>query len=281
VNRREEILNRVRAVPALPKAAVDVIALLQNPEVSATELVEVMEYDPVLTSNILRVANSAFFGGPRSISTLREAIVRLGLNRIFQLAMTSAIAPYARKPIKGYDLAPGELLKHAVAVGIGTEQIAEALERPAPAYAFTAGLLHNLGKIVLGSFLETDAEQILAVAYDDGLSFQLAEQKVLGKDHAEVGAVLMESWNLPAILVNVVRWHPEPERCPGDTMVVDLVHVADSLSVMTGVGMGIDSLNYHLSQEAIERLDLSTELAEAIIGDILTSLSGMQEAFSI
>jgi putative nucleotidyltransferase with HDIG domain len=280
VSRRDEILERVRTVPALPKAAVDVIDLLRNPDVSAAELVEVIEYDPMLTSNILRVANSVYFAGPQSVSTLREAIVRLGMKRVFQLVMTTAITPYARQPIRGYDLPTGELLKHAVAVAIGTEHLAAAVGREGPPFAFTAGLLHNLGKVVLGTFLEMDPQPILAAAYEEGLSFEVAERQVLGTDHAEVGAELLESWSLPAGLTESVRWHHRPEDFEGETFVVDLVHVADTLSVMTGAGMGVDGLNYHLSPEVLERLGMTTSTAETVMSEIVDSLDEMQAVFT-
>lgn len=276
-NIKDQILDKVRSVPSIPTAASKVIGLLQDPEVEINELMKTIEYDPGLTSNVLRLANSAYFAGPRTISTLREAIMRLGTNRIFQLVITSAIVPLARQPVKGYDIAAGKLLEHSIAVAIGGEELASQLGLRPPAHTFTAGLLHDLGKIVLGTFLAIDAAPILKLAYEEQLSFEVAETRVLGIDHAEAGAVLLETWNLPMGLVDAVRFHHRPEEIgerPEGTLVVDLVHVADNLALESGVGTGIDGLNYHPSPAVTARLKLRADAAEAVLCNMV---KGMEE----
>jgi len=276
MNRREEILARTRDVPALPSAATRVLQMLQNPDASMADIMAIIEVDPGLTSDFLRLANSAFFAGPRRISSLRDAGVLLGTSRIQQLVIASAIFPLARQPLKGYDLPAGELLDHLVAVAIGAEELAKALQRPAPSYAFTAGLLHDVGKVVLGTFVEIDSRPIVHMAFKDGLSFEVAERAVLGIDHAEVGAALLEYWQLPDSIVQVVRWHHQPEEVPGDPYVTDLVHAADSLSVECGLGTGVDGLNYCSSRVTIDRLHLRTKVTEAVTCKMLTELQALR-----
>ena len=137
---REEILAEVNSVPALPMAASKVIEMIREPDVGVADVMEVVEYDPGLTSNVLRLANSAYFGGNREIVSLRDAGVRLGLNRVFQLVMTSAISKVVSQPVRGYSLSPGELLEHSMAVAIGAEQLACALDRQPPPETFTTAL---------------------------------------------------------------------------------------------------------------------------------------------
>ncbi len=279
MNRREQILSSVRSVRSLPTAAVEVVRLLQDPELTIADLAQTIEYDPALTSNVLRLANSAYFGCARSIGSVRDAIVRLGTNKTFRLAVASAFAPLARQAVKGYDLPPGELWKHSIAVALGAERLAEVLGRKGADYAFTAGLLHDIGKLVLGNFVEVDAAPLAAMAFQERVSFEVTERRVLGIDHAEVGAVLLEGWNLPPCVVRVVRWHHVPGSVPGeDTSVVDLVHVADNLSMTSGIGTGIDGLNYCPSSEVMSRLHLTTRLAEGVLCEIM---GGLDELHSL
>ena len=276
---REEILEKARAVPALPAAAARVITLIQDPDVGISELMKVIEHDPGLTSNVLRLANSAYFGGNREIVSVRDAGVRLGMNRIFQLVLTSAITPTIAEPVRGYSLPPGELLEHSIAVAVGSEELARKVGKKVPPHTFTTGLLHDIGKTVLGLFVEVDADPILDVAFEEKVSFEIAERRVLGIDHAEVGAVLLDEWNLPENIVDGVRHHHSPLDCEDDPFVASVVHVVDNLCLERGIGMGIDGLNYWPSPEVIERLHLTAELSEEVAHDVLERLEELRGIF--
>lgn len=276
MSRRDEIIAQVHALPALPTGAGQLIALLQDPSVNISELIERIEYDPGLTSNLLRLANSAYFAGPRTIGSLREAIVRLGTRRILQLVITSFVAPMARRPVMGYDIPAGQLLAHSIAVAIAAEQAAEVLGRRATDHLFTAGLLHDLGKIVLGTFVKVAVEPIRTLAFDEGISFDAAERRTLGIDHAEVAAVLLADWGLPPDVVEVVRYHHEPERVVGDTRTADLVHVADQLILTSGTGAGIDGLNYRPCEAVVQRLGITPEACETVISRTMDALDGLR-----
>ncbi len=280
MNNREEILLKVSSVQSIPSSKMELLRLLQDPEVDTITLASSIEFDPGFTSNLLRLANSVYFGCPKAISTVNEAINRLGTRNIFKLAVTSMAAPVVKNEVKGYDLAHGEMLKHSAAVAVGAEKLAEALKVIPPEHTFTAGLLHDIGKVVLGNFVEVDAEAILQLAIDEQVSFEEAEQQILGIDHAELGAILLESWNLPSSVVDVVRWHHDPSNCDSkDTTVLDFVHVADALSMMSGIGLGSDGLNYRPSNEIMEKLKISNHTVELVISQILIGLDELSDLF--
>ncbi len=280
MNCRDEILSKIHSIQMMPASTIEVIQLLQDPDVSISKLSRTIEYDPGLTSNILRLANSSYFGFSRAINSIKEAIVRLGTKDIFRLVMTSAVAPITQSTVKGYDLPSGELWRHSAAVAIGSDQLAAALGIKPPDHTFTAALLHDIGKIVLGTFVEVDASPIMGLAFTDHVSFVEAEHKVLGIDHAEVGSVFLAEWGLPSELVEVVRWHHEPECLKGDLLAVDLVHVADILCLMSGVGLGgIDGLNYHVSNDVSSRLHLTIRITEKVISQIHEELNKLEIIF--
>ncbi len=275
MNRRDEILSQLHTIPALPVSATRVLKLIRDPNSSMGDIMKVIEYDPGLTSDVLRLANSAYFAGPRKISSLREAGVLFGTNWIHQMVLVSAIFPLASRPLRGYDLPPGDLLNHLLAVAVATEQLARLLNRPVPSYAFTAGLLHDIGKIVLGTFVEVDVEPIRKLAFEHQVSFEDAERRVLGIDHAEVGGALLDSWQLPENVVAAVRWHHHPSQCPGDSLMADLVHVADNLCIECGLGIGVDGLNYRPEAEVVERLHLRTRVIEQVTCVMLSELQNL------
>ena len=277
MSRRDEVLSKVQTIPALPTAAGRIVLLLRDPEVAIAEVIRTIEYDPSLTTNVLRLANSAYFAGPRTIASLRDAVVRLGFNRIFQLVITSAILPVARQAVKGYDLPPGKLLEHSIGVAIGAEELGTQLRLKPPPETFTAGLLHDLGKVILGTFLEVDAAPIIELAYQQQISFERAEAMVLDIDHAEAGAALLEWWSLPTTIVQVVRWHHQPESYEGDTVIIDLVHAADHLSLTAGTAAGVDGLNYHPSQEVMARLCLNATIEDTVVCRMLEGIESLRD----
>ncbi len=277
MTRRDEILERVKSVPVLPASAVRIMELASDLDTPINELRIAIEFDPGLTSNVLRLANSAYYRGAGEISTIRDAVVRLGAKSIVQMVLASAIEPLARQPIRGYGLPAGALLDNAAAVAIAVEEFAQKLQIEAPPYAFTAGLLHDLGKIVMGTFLELDAGPILQLAFEEGLSFDMAEQRVLGVDHAEVGAVLLEGWNVPKAICETVRWHHEPGGyTQEDTRAVDLVHVADIAGRLAGFGVGSDGLNYAPSIRVLRRLRITTQITEEVVSQVLIEMKRLE-----
>lgn len=274
---REEVLERARSVPSIPQTAMRVSEMMQDPNVSAAEVQRVIELDPGLTATILRIANSAYFRGSGEIASIRDAVVRLGARSVVQLVMTSAVAPLAQKPIQGYGLPPGALFDNAVGVALGVERMGARLDVKTPSHAYTAGLLHDLGKIVLGTFLEVDGEQVQQVAISQNLSFEQAEREVLGVDSPEVGALLLEEWNVPQAVVAIVRWHKQPERYDGDDPVsLDLVHVCDIVCRMSGYGMGVDGVHYQPSALSLQRLGVTTQVAEEVMGQLATDLEDVR-----
>ena len=277
MSRREEIIQKAGAIPQMPMPVQKVLAYIGNPDAELRQLARIIEYDPGLTVNVLRMANSALFGGGGKVSTVKDALMRLGLHRIYQLVIASGVAPLTRYEIKGYGLKPGELLEHSVAVGTAAEILARELDLAAPPHTFTAGLLVNIGKIVMGSFLEVDAGPILALAHERRIPFEQAEELVLGINHAELGAILLERWFIPGPIVSVVRYRLRPDDCPEPDLALDLVHVGDVIAKMTGIGMGIDGLQYAPSEAVFTRLDMTPVHMENVMVALLEQIADVRD----
>lgn len=276
---REGILSKISSVAAMPTASVELVRLLQEPDIPNSKLAQAIEYDPSLTSNLLRLANSAYFGFSRSVSTVRDAIFLLGRNEIFQMVLASVVGKMTQQSVRGYGLSPSELWDHLMGVAVVSRRLGKALHPKIPSYTFTAGLLHDIGKVVLGTFGEVDPDPILELVEQEQICLVSAEQRILGIDHAEVGARLLESWNLPAYVSEVVRWHHDPEKDPGQAVVAGLVHVADALCIQAGIGISVSGHFFRLAEEVLWKARLETRVSEEVIAQALAELEGLRDVF--
>lgn len=276
---RQEILNNLNTVPKLPAAVTRVLALVNDPDSSVADVMGAVETDPALTAETLRIANSAYFAGPRRIGSLKEAGVLLGLNRVMQLVLAAAVFPISTRPVPGYDLEQGALVDGMLAVAVGTEILARELKRIPPSHAFTAGLLHDIGKLAMGNIVARCRGEIRDCAMVEGISYEEAERMILGMDRAEAGAAMLLSWQLPENVVIAVRWHLQPEQVTEEPFVVDLVHVARLLAAQCGIGLGQDGLQYKLSDIARERLKLTDDVTDRAAEGMVSAFQEIRNQF--
>lgn len=282
MNYREKILLDINKLPAISTAATQLASAMNDPDLDIQRVVRIIQYDPGITTNVLRLANSSYFrGSSSSIDSIQQAVVRLGLNRLFDLIVMSSTHSILDKPIAGYNLPPGELWLHSVAVAVTARNIADSLQILDRSTAFTAGLLHDVGKIVIGSFIEKNFDKIDNIAKDSDLSFEIAEREILGTDHAEIGATILDLWKFPDTIVTSVRFHHTPEAVHGSMPVVDAVHISDILCVMMGIGSGREGLQHKVSEEIISRYSLTPSILEMVISHSFDDMHKFADFFSI
>jgi putative nucleotidyltransferase with HDIG domain len=272
------ILAKVKSFPSMPEAAAKLLKLLDNPDATAAQIEQILRYDAGLTANLLKLTNSVYFGLPCKVGSVTQAVVLLGWKKLIQLVMASCVNAVMGKPVPGYDLPAGELWRHSIAVSVAAEGLAKELKVSASEEIFTAALLHDVGKLVLGGFVKQDLEKIETEA-SRGISFEVAEHMVLGTDHAEVGAQILKNWSFPPALVNAVRWHHDPDSAGKTDTLVDIVHVANILCLMMGIGVGIEGLCYKPSPLATKRLGLRTNDLEMVASRTLQYVDDLCDVF--
>ncbi len=278
---RDEIISSLDHITAIPASITKIQRMLGQKEIDFQELARLIEYDPNLTANVLRLSNSAYFGFKYEVNTVHQALIRIGTNKIYDIVIAAAVSPVMNKPLKGYDLPKGKLWEHSVGVALASEILSEELDISVPDYTFTAALLVDIGKIALGTFIEIDAKPIMRLAYEQQIPFDIAERRILGIDHAEVGAILLEKWHLPKEIINIERWHHQPDRTEEDRMVVDIVHIADILTMIAGIGGGQDGLNYRPSKKVSERLGLTTKIHERVINKLISKIQQVYDMLTL
>jgi len=246
----------------------DAMQWLHNPLVGAEELEKTLSIDPALTANLLRFANSPYFGSRHQVATVRDAVVRLGVHMVSRMLTLSCASQFAELPIRGYELPPGKLWDSMLYTAVTTDLLAKSIRIKPPPFTFTAGLLSGIGKLILGTYLEVEPTPIRRLVEERTISFDEAERQLLGIDHAEVGAALLEHWALPPELVQAVRWTLDPNQHPDRKTAVDYVHVASFISMMAGAGVGVDGLNYDVCDSSMERLGLTQKIVDEVFAEL-------------
>lgn len=279
MSRREEILAQVSDVVVVPSCSHQAAVMLDDPDADFQALARVVEHDPGLAANLLKIINATLFSAGDPILRVRDAIDKLGSTQYLQFVISTGVAPTFVKKIEGYDLEPHMHIQHSCTVGMVARELGNVLEIEAPPYAFTAGMLSGIGKTLLGSYVDVNVQAILNLAIKEGLSFDQAEDEILGINHAELGGIVLESWGLPEELTRVVRYHLRPEEYDGVDTVLDLVHMANVLAKMIGAGLGVDGLNYVPSEVVAERLRLKPEHLDIVMANVVMEMAEVQDLF--
>jgi HD-like signal output (HDOD) protein len=186
----DKILQQVSAFPSMPKAAMKLRALISKKDVSIVEIERILRHDPGLAANVLRLANSAFFGLPSKVNTLKHAVMLLGVKRFSKIAVGTSMSKTMDTAVEGYGLSPGELWLHSIAVSTTAEALAKNRKLAETDDFFLPALLHDLGKMVLGKFVKAEQSKIDSLV-SSVVPFVIAEKEVLKTDHAEIGALIL------------------------------------------------------------------------------------------
>ncbi|GIV20446.1 MAG: phosphohydrolase [Armatimonadota bacterium] len=276
----QQLVQTIRDLPALPEVVVRVMRMAEDPRSDAQGIARVIATDQAMAARVLKLANSAFYGLPRRVSTLSEAVVILGFRTIKNLAIAASTFELLNREIAGYWLQRGELWRHSLACAIGAQLIARRVRLPVSEEAFVAGLLHDIGKVAIHLFVREQFDQIMERALQDRIPFVEAEQAVLGFNHAMAGGLIAEKWNLPPLLVSVIKYHHQPSSAPEKEPMISVVHLADLLSITMGIGIGGDGLYYTLEEGTLamfhlEQADID-ELCEQMV-DQMAQAANLQE----
>ena len=267
-------VRRIKNLPTIPGIVAKISRLVENPETSAAEIGRLIAQDQVLSAKVLRMANSAFFGMSRKISSIAQALMILGFDVVKGLVLTSSVFDMIQRSMAG-------LWEHSIGCAAAAGAVAETLGRDDAEEILVAGLLHDLGKVVLALNLPDDLERVQEQTQAGRVFFYEAETAVLDFHHGEIGQWLAEHWNLPDNLAEPMRLHHNPERaviCPESTAIV---HIADSIVRGWGFGYAGDALVPPISPAAWDFLGLKPSDFKTILGKLEPRLAHLGELSTI
>lgn len=280
MNAQQDIISRVGTLPPLPDTAVKLMEVINDPSSSVDEIVEVIRYDQAVTADVLKLCNSAYFGLSRSITSLNEAMLRLGTVKVLQLVMSVHTSSILANEQRGYGLDPGVLWRHSVAVALAASIVAQKINLTNVNLVFTGGLLHDIGKVVLNEYVAEEFGKILGLVKENRLSFVEAEHQVLGYSHQEIGGKIARMWKLPDPIVRCIRYHHDPGDLETPDPLIDAVYLANCVCLMLGIGLGEDGLYYRADDAVMERNHLNERDLEDVGAQTVVDLQRVEELFA-
>ncbi len=255
----DEIIETVKQLPKLSESAGELIRMAGKDEVSAEAMGAVIEKDPALAGQLIRVANSAAFHPVSPITSIQFAVSFLGNRTTMGIIMGFCVSARFKKPLDGYMAPEGALWNYCMLTAITARHLtAFSLNKVAPDLAYTAGLLHAIGKSVISEYL---ANKVLdtGIAENAGKDFTDVENEALGTNHCEIGEAIARHWNLPEEICQVIKYYHKPNCVDNEyKTLVYVVHLASFLAMMTGKCTGLDSMQYKLDESYDKYLSINT-----------------------
>jgi len=237
-DRYRRVIENIDHLPSLPSIIARLLKVVNSPDTSAEDAAELIEKDPALTSKMIRLANSAFYGIPRSISSVSSAVVILGFNTIRSLVLSASVMKLFTSTKHAFD--KDRFWKHSIVTAMAAKAIVRhfmSVKMMDPESAFCAGILHDIGKLIFNEYAHEDYKAACELARSGNMSLLDAENQALGTNHAAIGKILADKWALPLDLEYSLVYHHDPSQTDQILDLVATVHCADQLAHKAGAGL--------------------------------------------
>lgn len=276
----DDYINRVQHLPPAPKVLPQLIGLLRKDNVATQEVVQLLSYDMSLTAAVLQLCNSAFLGAAQPASDLQEAVSRLGFRQVYRLVVAISGAKLMSAGQTGYGIDEGELWQHAVTTAVASQLLARHVGED-DSVAFTAGLLHDIGKIVLSQALEHIYAKVINDVETNQQSLLETEKKLLGVQHAEIGGRLLARWKFPSNIVAATWFHHNPGSATPHHRLTSCVYLGNMISYFIGRGYGFHAFAFRGRTEALDILKLQPDDLPKFMIQTIESFDEIQAFLSI
>ncbi len=255
-----DIMNTIETLKPIPQTALKILRMFQDSRFGVNEIAAELSKDQVLGAQTLKICNSVLFIGAAPIETIKEAVLIMGQGLLVQSVITAAIKScFQQVQSFGYSLCKGGLYFQSVSTAMIAEQLAAETSIINPSLAYTAGLLHGIGKIILDQFVADCSPLFFRGLQQSDTDMISLERKVLGITHCEAGMFLAKKWHFSPALSQVIAHHPFPEKAHSHKDLVYLVYLADLLADRFYSGISIISMQTESLQNALDRLGLTME----------------------
>ena len=277
----ESIIQAIDQLKPVTDVAGKVMALLDDPDCGLSDLSDIIRHEPALTANILKLANSAYFGLPGKLSDVKQAIVYLGMTQVVDLVLLVSCSKRFSGAHDGYGLKSGELWKCAVSGAIIANDLARLKGVKQSSLIFTGSLLRDIGKVVLDQYVNLATEKIVNRVKTQDITFAEAERQVLGFDHVHVGAMVVKSWNFPVSLQCIIRYYHTPLEAKGCFLEASIVHLADAICRKMNIGLGVDDPSYPEDQRVAKSLGLNNSQIQDVLDGFSRKIERVNALFDL
>lgn len=249
----EEILSGIKELEPLPITAVNLAKAVADERNGINEFVEIIELDQAITANVLRIANSVMSSSAKEIDNLKGAVIRLGGSRILSEIIAKHLSPQISRKSEFYGFHENDLWRHSVAAALATNKIKIVSKINVPPIAFTAALLHDIGKLIITRNAPLDIITGIKSNLQKGMTFEESERDIMGFSHCDTGAALAEHWNLPVDIVHAIKNHHNEKM---QEPVTDIVKIANTVAKNIGEGIGYEGMQFRIGDDIFERLKI-------------------------
>ncbi|MBU1172611.1 MAG: HDOD domain-containing protein [Proteobacteria bacterium] len=277
----KELLKEIDNLTPIPAVVNQIMAVAQEPGSSMADIAEIIRYDPLITANILRMCNSAYYALPRRVESVQDAVTMMGMDQVIDMVLLKSGAANLTKGQSGYGLHEGELWKHAVSSALISRDLAEKKGSKNKQMIFTAALLKDIGKVILDRFVGDSFSKIDSLVRTKGFSFKEAEKKVIGIDHAELGGRVAEMWDFSEKMVSMIRNHHLNDEAARDDLDTQILYVADNVCMMMGIGGGADGLAYRFHKDVLRKLGITPVDLQEIIASFGSEMKKVEELLKV
>ncbi len=272
----QQLESAISEVKPIPQIALKLLRMIKDDAYNMDDLGAEIKQDQIISAKIIRLCNSAYFKQNSNVDSIDRALVVLGEKRLLQLVISASMEGFFKSETGGYSLCKGGLFKHAVGTALIAEKLASYNRKISSDIAYTAGLLHDIGKIALDQFMDNAYPMFYRRTQERNETLVNVEKEIFGLDHTDVGGKLAEMWGLPERLIDVIKYHHSPEDAEYDSELSHLIYFADLLMSRFIVGQELERINTDSFHERLERIGIkSGQLPEVVegISDLISNLS--------
>lgn len=275
------LVSKIETLPTLPYVINKLSKMLENPMISAEEVNKIISSDQVLTLKILKLVNSAFYGFPGQISTVTHAIVILGFTAVKSIALSASIFDMFPTDGQSVQFDRRKFWEHAIATAVISKLLARKMDYQEEEEAFVAGLLHDIGKVVLDRYFHDELLRIIEEAKRQDILFIEAEEILMNCNHQNIGNWLGEKWGLPLELCDAITFHHHPDKATHGFKLAVMAHLADIFARTKNIGFGGDNLIPPLCHTGWEALGISENALPLLFDQIDEELNKAEIFFSM
>lgn len=262
-----ELIKRVNEIPAFPKTVIKILDMLRKEDIDAINVQGQIMKDQGLTTKLLKMANSAFYRGNRAVETVSDATVLLGFDTVQVLVLAASVDKVINKELSGYAYEKDTLWRESLLSAYMSKFIAKKVGFSKLDSAYIAGLLKDVGKVVLDEFVHENCKELLEKLEDESISYVKAEELVNGFNHCQAGSKVIRKWNLSEELAESIEFHHDPLLATINPKLVAIIHVADEIIVNMELHDGIDTKSHDFCTQVMSDLNLSDHDMEAFLDE--------------
>jgi putative nucleotidyltransferase with HDIG domain len=260
----------------MPKVILKAQQMMADPDLDVKGVASLIETDQAIAIKVLKLANSAHYGLSGKVSSIHHAFVVLGYKTLAQILSIASFSTFMGKSLPGYGFESEDFMRHSLAVALSSKVIAEKIDLNLADEAHTAGLIHDIGKIILDKYIMDKKETFETFLENEQRTFLSAEKQIIGLDHAEIAYEICKKWNIPNTIAQAIKYHHYPSSSQGNDLAY-ILHLADYIAAKSGGGYDSDDLLYQLEEGTMNFLKIRYKDVSTIMAEVIESLAQLSD----